>query len=449
LPNEILHQIYEENCRDWNWSLRKPEWSDPKTLIAPLSKRLLDVQRRQLYKSVVLEGPRSLSRLARLIKTVVGRPAVGALIRDLRIHVYSEETCDRSEQIIRDELAAGGLNPFFHSLSTLKSVKLWGGTAAELEGLLEALSSDNLSPTCTYLSIFLPWDCFNRAHFLSPHLNRLRMSVYSAPLNDRQLLTPLAPGLPIPSFPLSNLSHLVIYGPDSHLSDWKNFLARCTRLTTIEIMGSDDLPIYTSILESVPVPTSVTSLSLWIQGFPDETDPRTLGAIHVSLLPNLRHLTFAGQGDYSQTLADARQNLQLETLTIDFQDGATVDSADLLDFLSSLPSDHSLRHLDLDVWTGKRGKRAAEVDMETVMSEALARIAVDWAEQCALSGWMHHELPDCLCEVEFSRIREIAFERGIEIGGTNVDALELQEEYRQESTEFRKMWNEWMAANPE
>lgn len=56
---------------------------------------------------------------------------------------------------------------------------------------------------------------------------------------------------------------------------------------------------------------------------------------------------------------------------------------------------------------------------------------------------MHHELPDCLCEVEFSRIRKVAIEKGIEVGGTIVDALELREEYRQESAEFWKMWNEW------
>ncbi|GAA5849233.1 hypothetical protein JCM5353_000535 [Sporobolomyces roseus] len=274
------------------------------------------------------------------------------------------------------------------------------------------------------------------------------MSAYSLPRSNQQRLTPLPPHAPIPTFPLFNLSHLVIHGPESHLLDWKIFLARCTCLTTLEIFGEDDLSIYTSLLEAVPVPTSITPLSLWIEGFPDDSNPHTLSAIHVSLLPNLKKLVFRGEGEYSQTLLNARQNSQLEALTIDFKHGASVNSEDLLDFLSSLPSDHSLHHLDCDVWIGKRVKQAAEVDIEEIMSEELSRIAVDWAESHALGGWRVTEFPDCLHGGGFSRIKDRAIRKGVEIGGSVVTALAVEEEYRQESAEFRRMWNEWREANP-
>ncbi|GAA5849236.1 hypothetical protein JCM5353_000536 [Sporobolomyces roseus] len=113
LPNELLHQIYDKNYRDWKWDQKKPEWSNPKTLIAPISKRLLDVQRHQLYKSIVLESPQSLYRLSRLVQTVRERPALGSLVHFLRISVSSKEASDPKEQMIREELAGGGLEAFF------------------------------------------------------------------------------------------------------------------------------------------------------------------------------------------------------------------------------------------------------------------------------------------------------------------------------------------------
>lgn len=446
MPNELLEQIYDENHREWDWETEKPEWSDPKTLIAPLSKRLLDVQRRQLYKSIDLNGPRSLYSLARLLETIRNRPALGSFVQVFTICAH-EKARDSSERIIRDDLAAGGFKTFFRLLPKLKSVKIWGCTAGELGGLVEALGSDVLSPTCAYLSLFLPDDCFNRAHFFSSHLKRLRLSASSSSPDDQQSLIPLPLYHPIPTFPLTHLTRLVMHDPEPRLPFWVTFLARCTCLTTLEIFGGNDLPIYTSLLEAIPVPTSVTSLSIWTSDFPDEDDPHTLCAIHVSRLSGLKKLTLGGEGDFSQTILDARQNRQLENLTIDFRNGASISSSELFDFISSLPSNHSLRRLNIDVRAGRRGRRAAEVDLVKIMEHPFSRIAVDLAEKRAL-GWRVTELPDCLYGGEFSRIKQISYGKGVEIGGSIVKEIELQKEYRREATEFRRMWNEWKAANP-
>lgn len=250
------------------------------------------------------------------------------------------------------------------------------------------------------------------------------------------------PSMNLPKLPFSDLTHLSIHRPDLNLSTWLKFIANCPTLANLSLSNSTNTSTHASIVQAIPNPSPLTSLSLVSSRLYPTSRPPDISVVPLSRLPNLKHLTLGGGGDHSQTLLEVLHHPSIEELTIEPYD--PLPSVTLLLLVSSSTKNRSLRSIDINSEPAWEGTRIADLNIEEDYEDN-ADFAADLesAEEIVFQDWKFGEVPDGLSENDLIELRETGFENGITVHGAAYEALEIQVAYDADVEVFRAMWEEW------
>jgi len=123
LPNELLYHIFDDVYKNWS-DVKK--FKSPLALIAPLSKRLLDIQRSGLYRDITVRRLGGTHSFMSLVRTVMKQRQLAPLIVSLRFDVSDSDSSPISKARREEESSSEEIRDFFDRLVNLRRVILAG-----------------------------------------------------------------------------------------------------------------------------------------------------------------------------------------------------------------------------------------------------------------------------------------------------------------------------------
>lgn len=407
MPNELLTQIFEDVYTNWLKGLR--DWSRYKPLTRPLSKRLVNFQRQQLYRDIKIRRWTGAGSFATVVNSVFRNPQIGPFVISLRFEISTSPWSMPTDDGTESELSTTNVNTFFGQLTNLRHLTLAGRKNAS--GLTAFVDS------------------------------RLTFLVFSfvlarGDIDSVQEVWHNGKGLAVPNpqpdtTPPTKLSQIYI---QTHDTD-HNFYGdrRGVHLVGLVKFGICSLshsistsPIASSLLSTLPAPA---------QGTPTKPSPplnRNLEAVE------FRDYTFGTV----RPLLPLLLQFPIETFTLRIHHDNFAFSSPFLNIASTVDG---IRKIKLE-YTGERGEigtRVSTVDFDGAF-RGIDLDTEDVAEDAMPDDWTYSNLSTSFPVDELINLRDQAIEAEIEIDGGNLyHAIEVQQAADDDVKLLNELWQKW------
>jgi len=360
LPNELLHQIWDDTYSGWEEGGN--EGSSKEKLTGPLSKRLLGFQQRGLYRTVEIRrwtGPHS---FAVLVETVTKQPHLGAMIESLRFDISPDSLQGQDH-----ELDGPAVRAFLDLLPKLRHLTLAGGIS--MNGTVLQMYSQFTTP-------------FHILVFILDHPNVVAFSNELISKPESRWRNRLPPAFS--TMQSAKISHLSIMPRDSKYRDFgdraddfpSNFLTINFRRSASSRLDTNRLPALSS---DQPASPSTSSL-LPKPSTPAQSDrppvPYVFSQIEQVLLKS-------ETSEISSPLLDILPRFPIKDLILEIKNVVPISS-----LLSLVSECSTLRHLVLHYYgyPGSIGTRVSTVEFNSVFPPSIPIRKISCKTQCPTTG---------------------------------------------------------------